>query len=203
MSEIIECKEDIIETSIIDVEEIKSVIVRDEETKSEETKSEEHKSEEKIEEKKEVMKTFVQLFEFFLAQEQEKLVKFNVKLSPEIQQYFLLLCKESPELFGSFEETFKRIISDNKINSKDIPDILVLVSKVHTIIKTNKGVPTLAPYELIKSLLHVTVYVYFENNKIDDSLTKLDILNIIDSAIDLIQITPIVSRNVGCGLFRC
>ena len=133
------------------------------------------------------------------------MVQFNVKLTPEIQKYFLLLCKESPNLFGIFEETLKRIILDNKINTKDIPDILLLVSKVYNTIKTNNGVPNVESYEIIKTLLHVALVVYLEThnsvNKVENSLL-LDLLNIVDSAIDLIKITPIVSKKMGC-FFRC
>lgn len=159
----------------------------------------------------EVEKNFVQLFECFLTQDQtilvDKFTKFNVKLTPELQQYFLLLCKESPELFGTFEETLKRIISDDKINTKDIPDILLLVSKVYNIIKINKGIPTVDPYEVIKSLLHVALSVYLEThnsvNTNEHSLLLLDLLNIIDSSIDLIKMIPIVPKKWGCMLFKC
>lgn len=160
----------------------------------------------KIEEKSvESIKTFVQLFELFLNNEQNNLVQFNLKLTPEIQKYFLLLCKETPDLFGIFEETLKKIILDDKINTKDIPDILLLVSKVYNTIKMNKGVPTVDPYELIKSLLHVAFAVYLETNKIENSLLILDLLNIVNSAIDLIKITPIVPKKMGCfvRIFNC
>jgi len=163
----------------------------------------EEKEDKKLEENSvESIKTFIQLFEIFLNKDQNSLVQFNIKLTPEIQKYFLLLCKESPDLFGVFEETLKRIILDDKINTKDIPDILLLVSKVYNTIKTNKGLPTVDHYELIKSLLHIAFAVYLETNKIENSLLILDLLNIVDSAIDLIKITPIVPKKMGC-FFRC
>lgn len=187
--------------------EIKQELELEEEKKSmlAEDKKEiiEEKEDKKLEEKSvESIKTFVQLFELFLNKDQNSLVQFNIKLTPEIQKYFLLLCKESPDLFGIFEETLKRIILDNKINTKDIPDILLLVSKVYNTIKTNKGLPTVDHYELIKSLLHVAFAVYLETNKVENSLLLLDLLNIVDSAIDLIKITPIVPKKMGC-FFRC
>lgn len=187
--------------------EIKQELELEEEKKSmlAEDKKEivEEKEDKKLEEKSvESIKTFVQLFEVFLNKDQNSLVQFNIKLTPEIQKYFLLLCKESPDLFGIFEETLKRIILDNKINTKDIPDILLLVSKVYNTIKINKGVPTIDPYELIKSLLHVAFAVYLETNKVENSLLLLDLLNIVDSAIDLIKITPIVPKKMGC-FFKC
>jgi len=195
MSDITESKEveDIFEK--IEAEILKPIV---EDVKEKEgDKAEDDKNEE------EKIKTFIQLFELFLTQDPKNLLKFNIKLTPEVQQYFMVLCKESPKLFETFEETLKKIISDNTINNKDIPDILLLVSKVYNIIKTNKGIPAIDPYELIKSLLHVAFVLYIETNKIDNSLLLLELLNIIDSSIDLIKMTPIIQKNVGCGLFRC
>lgn len=200
MSDITESKEveDILEK--IEAEILKPIV---EEINEEEKNDDGEREEEKGEEEEGEVKTFIQLFELFLTQDQHNLLKFNIKLTHEEQQYFILLCKESPELFGTFEENLKKIISDDKINTKDIPDILLLVSKVYNIIKTNKGIPIIDPYKLIKSLLHVAFAVYIETNKIENSLLLLDLLNIIDSSIDLIKMTPIVKKNVGCGLFRC
>lgn len=204
MSEVAEPKVDTEEISVIISEHLTSL---EEETKSLLVDDKKEIVEEKSVEEKSVesIKTFIQLFEIFLNKDQNSLVQFNVKLTPEIQKYFLLLCKESPNLFGIFEETLKRIILDNKINTKDIPDILLLVSKVYNTIKTNNGVPNVESYEIIKTLLHVALVVYLEThnsvNKVENSLL-LDLLNIVDSAIDLIKITPIVSKKMGC-FFRC
>jgi hypothetical protein len=186
MGEVAEPKVDANEISVIIREDIKSL--------------EEEKQEEKSVES---IKTFIQLFEVFLNNDQNSLVKFNVKLRPEVKKFFLLLCKESPDLFGIFEETLKRIILDDKINTKDIPDILLLVSKVYNTIKVNKGLPTVDPYELIKSLLQVSFIVYIETNKIENTKLLVDLLKIIESSIDLIKLTPIIPKKFGCSLFRC
>jgi hypothetical protein len=188
-------------------EEKNSMLAEDKKEFIEEKEIPKEKDEKKLEENSvEYIKSFIQLFELFLSKEQSNLVKFNLKLTPEIQQYFLLLCKECPELFGTFEQSLKTIIVDDKINSKDIPDILLLVSKVYNILKSNKGIPNVEPYEIIKTLLHVAVIVYLEScksvNKNENSLLLLDLLNIVDSAIDLIKITPIVPKKFGC-FFKC
>lgn len=171
----------------------------EEEMKEEMKKEMKKELEEEMKEemKEENMKTFAQLVENFL----NKKEKINIKLTPEIQKYFLILCKESPDLFGDFEKTLKKIISDDKINTKDIPDILVLVSKVYKVIKENKGIPMIEPYELIKILLHLTFVVYIETNKVNNSQLLLDLLQIIDSSIELIKLTPI--KNINIGFFKC
>ena len=109
MSDVIEEKNDV----EILIETTETIVSKLEEVKIEEIKIEET----------ETIKTFLVLVETFLTQEQDNLAKFNLKLTPEIQQYFLLLCKKSPDLFGTIEETLKKIISDDRIDTKDIPDI--------------------------------------------------------------------------------
>jgi hypothetical protein len=200
MSEVIEPKNDIDEASVSLIHVVEDV--NENNVKLEEEKEDLINEEKDITVKAEEIKTFLQLFEIFLTQEQSNLAKFDLKLTPEIQKYFLLLCKESPDLFGALEETLKKIISDNRINTKDIPDILVLVSKVYKIINENKGVPTVDPYELIKSLLHVTLVVYIETNKVENPELLLELLKIVESSIDLIKLTPIVPKKLGC-FFRC
>jgi hypothetical protein len=155
---------------------------------------------EKTEEAKEdVVLTFLQLFENFLSKD---LSNFNIKLTPEIQQYFLILCKQNPNLFVDFEKSIKQIILDNKIDTKDIPEIIVLVSKVHKILKENKGVPTIDPYEVIRMIIHLTFIVYIETNKVDNKQLIDDMLKIIDVSIDLAKLSPLKKNNSGC-LFKC
>jgi hypothetical protein len=193
---------DVVETSVAIVEEIN---VHVEEEKEDIKIEEELKVEEELKAEEE-LKTFLQLFEIFLTQDQsilaEKFTKFDLKLTPEVQKYFLLLCKESPDLFGSFEETLKKIILDDRVNSKDISDILVLVSKVYRIIRENKGVPIIDSYELIKTLIQLGFIVYIETNKIENPQLLLDLLKIVESSIDLIKLTPIIPKK-GWLCFKC
>ena len=93
--------------------------------------------------------TFNQIFENFLNQSEEQLNKFSIKLSSEMKTYFLLLCKEKPAFFNEVEVSLKNIIMDDKIDTKDIPEIMILVYKVYGIIKCDKNVPNVDPYELI------------------------------------------------------
>jgi len=108
-----------------------------------------------------------------------------------MKKYFLQLCRESPELFGLFEETLKKIILDDRINSKYISDILVLVSKKCKVVKENKVLPIVEPYKVINTLINLGFIIYMETNKIEN---KDAILGIIDRSIDLIKLTPIIPK---------
>jgi hypothetical protein len=85
--------------------------------------------------------TFSQILENFLNQNANKLNELSVHINPTIQTYFLLLCKEQPDFFKDIESSLKKIILDNKIDTKDIPEIILLVTKAYQIIKSDKGVP--------------------------------------------------------------
>jgi hypothetical protein len=166
----------------------------------EEPKEQIEEPKEQIEEPK--VKTLLHLFETFLIQNQSNLVNIDLKLTTEIRKYFLLLCKENPKLFGSVEETFKVIFLDNKIDIKDIPEMMVIVSKVYNIIKDNRGIPTVDPYNLIKIFLYLIIVIYLESNKVENEKLLLDLLKIVESSIDLIKLTPIFTKKISC-FFNC
>ena len=201
MSEVEEHKADITEVSIQVSDAIETIITNLEEEITQDKKVIEDKN--VIEEV--LVNTFLQLFESLLTQDQSKLTKINITLTPEIQEYFLLLCKETPELFGTLEETLKQIIVDNRIDAKDIPDILLLVSKAHNIMHMHKGFPMMDLYDVIEIFLHLAVVVYLEKNKVENSQLLLDLLKIVESSIVLIKIKPIKPKKVGClfGVFNC
>jgi len=141
---------------------------------------------------------FSQIVENFLNQNSDNSDVLNIKLSPNIQKFFLLLCKEKYVFFSDVEVTLKKIILDDKINIADIPEIIILVTKVYEIIKTNKGVPKVDPYELIKTLLHMIFVLYIETNNIQNKELTTDLLNIIDVSIDLIKLTALKQPTLGC-----
>lgn len=201
MSEVEEHKTDIREVSVQISDIIETIITNLEDEIMQDTKVVEDKN--IVEDV--LVKSFLQLFESFLTQDVSKLSKINITLTPEIQQYFLLLCKECPDLFGIFEETLKQIILDNKIDTKDIPDILLLVSKVHNIIHNHKDCPAMDYYDVIQSLIHVALVVYLEKINVKNSQLLLDVLKIVKYSIDLIKIKPLKPKKVGClfGIFNC
>jgi hypothetical protein len=171
-------------------------------------KVEEEKTQEPVDDVKEIVtnevvveivkETFSQMLENYLNQNKDKLETLSVKVTPEMQKYFLLLCKDKSGFFYDIETTLKKIILDDKIDTKDIPEILVLVTNVYAIVKKDKSVPKVDPYELIKSLLNVVFIIYIETNKVQNKELVTDLLKIIDVSIDLIKIKAIKPPKVGC-----
>ena len=154
----------------------------------------------KVDEMKDLIEdTFVKMVESKI--NDEALGKLNIILTPEIQKYFLLLCKESPEMFGDMELSLKKIIADNKIDTKDVPELLLLVNKVYSILNDKKAANIIDPYELIKGLLHLSFVVYTETNKIENTELIENMLKIIVVTIDLIKVKPLTNRKFLC--FSC
>jgi len=148
--------------------------------------------------------TFSQMLENFLNQNKDKLDSLSIKISPEMHKYFLLLCKEKADFFTDIESSLKKIILDDKIDTKDIPEIIILVTKVYEIIKSDKGFPKVDPYELIKTLLNMVFTLYIETNKVQNKELAADLLKIIGVAIDLIKLKAIKPPKIGCfnSLFK-
>ena len=193
MSEIVEPKVNSIDTEMIKLETFP------EETKSLLEEVDNKNSTEK--EEQIIIKTFLNLFESFITKEENNLHKYSVKLTPDIQKYFLLLCKETPDLFGSLEESLKKIIQDNLINTKDIPEILIVVSKVYQVINEKKPILDLNPYELLKTLLQLAFIVYIDNNKVENPQLLDDLLKIIEASINLIKLVPFLPKKINCFSF--
>lgn len=147
----------------------------------------------------EVKVEFVEFIDKFLFQKPDNV---PITLSRDIQHYIWLLCKESPELINNIGFSIQKIISDNKIDTKDVPEILLLVNKVYSEINGKKNIQlNIQPYELIKILLHICFIVYIENNQIENTEIINNVLNIIDASISLIKLTPCKPLKVGC--FTC
>jgi hypothetical protein len=224
---------DIVEKTEIEevVKDVLEIIVEDVEEEEEKEKEEEKIEEERcvlypvVKEEGGVLNpvvieitklTFSQLVESFL--NENKLHTLSIQVSPEIQNFLLLLCKEQSCFFSDVEISLNKIILDNKIDTKDIPEIILLVTKVYEIITTDTTVfskvdTKFDPYELIKTILNMVFTLYIETNKVQNKQLATELLKIIDVSIDLIKlksinlskIGPNIGPKIGClhYIFKC
>lgn len=155
--------------------------------------------------------TLQKMFENFLQKNEDDLRQLNVKLSPEIQKYFLLFCQENPTFFADVENSLKLIITDNEINSRDIPELLNLMSKIYIIIKDKKHIANyldgVDPYAIIESLLRIMVILYLEKENKDYGNKSVNLLveqvmTIVKIAIELMKL-PIMEVAPKKGCFGC
>ena len=218
---------DIVEKTEIEevVKDVLEIIVEDVEEEKEEEKEKEKEKEEEVEEEKEkgeevergvltpvvieiTKLTFSQLVESFL--NENKLHTLSIQVSPEIQKILLLLCKEQSCFFSDVEISLNKIILDNKIDTKDIPEIILLVAKVYEIITADTKVFSMVdPYEFIKTILNMVFALYIETNKVQNKQLATELLKIIDVSIDLIKLKSInlskIGPKIGClhSIFKC
>jgi hypothetical protein len=210
---------DIVEKTEIEevVKDVLEIIVEDVEEEEEKEKEEEKIEEERcvlypvVKEEGGVLNpvvieitklTFSQLVESFL--NENKLHTLSIQVSPEIQNFLLLLCKEQSCFFSDVEISLNKIILDNKIDTKDIPEIILLVTKVYEIITTDTTVfskvdTKFDPYELIKTILNMVFTLYIETNKVQNKQLATELLKIIDVSIDLIKLKSINLSTIGIG----
>ena len=142
--------------------------------------------------------TFCQIFENFLSKDNTQLSEYNITITPNMHKYFTLLCKENNSIFNEIELTLKTIISDDKIDIKDVPNVIVLVTKIYNIIKNNKYVPNCDPYELIITLLKVLIILYIKTNKIGNEQLVGELDEIIKASTDLIKLKAIKRSIFSC-----
>ena len=116
----------------------------------------------------------------------------------DVKSIKVVLFTDKPDFFNEVEVSLKNIIMDDKIDTKDIPEIMILVSKFYGIIKGDKNVPKVDPYELIKTLLHQLFIIYTETNKIHNSELVGSLIKIIEASIDLVKLKSIKVPKVGC-----
>lgn len=147
--------------------------------------------------------TLLQLFEYLLVTNVKRLDLFSVKVSDEMKDHLLVIMKEHGTIFGDIEKSIKKIVADNKINSEDIPELLVLVGKIYELFYKSKHIKKKWDYyELIKCLLHISFVLYLHDRDIENKEMLKPLLNIIESAIDLIKLKSSVKpSNFKLNLF--
>jgi hypothetical protein len=152
-----------------------------------------------------INKTILQLLVDLLSQNDDKLNNMNIHVTPEMRGYLLVVCKEYPDFFATVESTLKNIISDNKIDTKDIPEILILISKLYVIIRQHKHeINKLEPNTVVKTLLHILFVLYIQNHNIENDTLATAVVKIIEVSLDLIQLKLVEPPKIGCfkNLFK-
>lgn len=119
----------------------------------------------------------------------EEFEKLKIPITPQIKECLLVLMEEQPVFFEQFDISLKRIISDNKVDTKDIPEVITLVSKLYIVIKKTKiNSKKINLYELIKTILHILFILHMQHHNIENDELTNSIINILDASIDLLKL---------------
>jgi len=149
----------------------------------------------------EAEKSLLEVIKNLLVTNKDKIGTFSVKLTPDMIKYINILLENNPSFFKETESSLNTIISDNTINIKDIPEILVLVNKLYSLIYNTKAIGKGTDYyEIVKTLFHVILVVYIQTHNIQNDKLTEPILKLIDACIDLIKLQKHL-KPIKCKLF--
>ena len=200
--------------NLTEPKELEEVIINDEKIKHKEDVPE-HKEEAIIEpnEVKAELQTIAQILLDTLI-DNEKLSKFkkgfNISITDKQLKLITSIISANPDLFKEIEDILKNIIRDNKIDSKDIPDIMMLLQKIYEIIHDLKDLKLNVEKctETISILVKFVINVLIEEEiiKIDSDIRsgiQENLNKLIDVSMNLILLTTKMKPNFCKDLFFC
>ena len=65
--------------------------------------------------------------------------KYTIVLNDEVLDIINKILSKTPNTFNDIEKSIKEVISDGKINSSDIPQLIILVQSIYQVIYTIKN----------------------------------------------------------------
>lgn len=150
-----------------------------------------------------IEQTFIDLVKKSLENEDIK-NKINIKLSPEVISVINNIISLTPNTLTDIEAAAIIIIKDGKINSQDIPNLIVIIQRIYQFIYSLKSVKFNAKKRCeitstsLKFFIHLLVLerkINIDEEKQSDFLKETDIL--IDSCISLLSFSKMIKIN-GC-----
>ena len=150
-----------------------------------------------------VEETFVNLVKKSLENEEMK-KKISIPLTPELISIINNIISLSPNTLTDIEKATTEIIKDGKIDSKDIPNLIVVIQRIYQFIYSLKNVKLDAKKRAditsssLKYLLHLLVLerkIKIDEDKQAEFLTQTDAL--IDSCIGLLSFSKSI-KTKGC-----
>ena len=127
-------------------------------------------------------KTFSERLQILLSSSFDK--KYEIKLNPVLIKLLLTILKLNNEYFTFVEELFLKIINNKKINSDDVPNILLSLKNLYEILYVLKNKDINNSVIILKFIINVIMVD--KSNKDNDLL--LSIFTIIDTSSELISL---------------
>ena len=149
-----------------------------------------------------VEQTFIDLVKKTLENEEIK-KKISIQLTPEVTSVINNIISLTPNTLTDIEKAISEIVKDGRIDSKDVPNLIVVVQKIYQSIYSLKNVKFDAKKRAeitstsLKYLIHLLVLerkIKIEDDKQAEFLALTDAL--IDSCISLLSFSKSLKRNV-------
>ena len=131
------------------------------------------------------------LLELLISEEMKS--KINIKLNNNETDIINNILKYSPIFLNDIEEAIIEIINDNKIDTNDIPNLIIIIQKLYELIYNSKNVKydSKTTSNICGNILKFIIHVMVEDGKIkieeDKKTSFLDLTDkLIDSCISLL-----------------
>ena len=125
-------------------------------------------------------------------------------LTPELIKVLTLVLQTAPNFFFKIEESFKKIVADNKIDSDDVPELMTLFSTMYELmasLKSQKDSIQLSNVcgDLIKLTFNILLtegLIVFD--ALTQELTKTTFNTLVDSSVSLIKLSKTMKLSKKC-----
>lgn len=130
--------------------------------------------------------------------------KISIKLTPDMINLINNIIKLSPNSLNDIDNSIKKVIKDGKIDSKDIPTLIVIIQDLYCLIYSIKNVKfdnvkrAEVTSSILKFIIHLLVLekkIVIEDNKQAEFLADTDVL--IDNCVKLLSLSKII-KTKGC-----
>ena len=135
--------------------------------------------------------------------------KINIKLNKNELNILTHILKYSPDFLSEIEKVIIEIVKDNKIDSNDIPNLIILIQKLYELIYNSKKVKydTKTISNICGNTLKFIIYIMVEERKIkidEDKKPEVLILTdkLIDSCISLLTLSKVLKGTSCLPKFR-
>ena len=133
-----------------------------------------------------------------------RITKINFVLTDDITEVLYKLIYFSPEFLNEIDKLANEIIKDNKIDSNDIPNLILLIKKLYELIYKLKDIKfdDAKKVEICSSILKFLIRFLIEERKVNIKSENKEIIlelidTLIDSCISLIHFSGNIKKN-GC-----
>lgn len=135
---------------------------------------------------------------------EDKLIKIKLDLSPELISVLNKIISATPDFFNEIEKSVIEIVKDEKINSRDIPQFIIIVQKIYENIYKLKSIKYDSKKrieiakQILKFVIHLLVIeevIKIDKDNQDEFLSDCDIL--IDACIGLLSFAKSIKIK-GC-----
>ena len=124
------------------------------------------------------------------------LSKYNLQIDESTKKVLLALMKTNSNFFSEVESIVVNITQDNKIDSADIPNIIILLQKLYILIVDSKSIKlnTVACSETCGTIIKIIIHVLVEDDIVHITTDKKEVFlanvdKLLDSCVSLLKFT--------------